>query len=85
MGPSLADALLVTVAYPRASRLSSSRVLRIPLSSLSGMMYVLHEQGAVVTHVVASVVEVEPSELDEKGAEQTTPSRKRSKKIKEHC
>jgi hypothetical protein len=49
------------------------------------MMYVLHEQGAVVTHVVASVVEVEPSELDEKGAEQTTPSRKRSKKRKEHC
>jgi len=50
-------------------------------------MYVLHEQGAVVTHVVASVVEVEPSELDGKGVEQKTPSRKRSssKKRKEHC
>lgn len=85
MGPDLTDALVVTVALPRASRLSSNRVLRIPLSSMSGMMNVLHQQGAVVTHVGATVAEVEPAQLHGEGTEEPTPPRKRgsSKKGRE--
>lgn len=86
MGPGLADALVITVAYPQASRLSSSRVLKIPLSSLSGMMNVLHQQGAVVTHVGPTVAEVEPGERRGLGADAPPPPRKRgsNRKTKEH-
>jgi hypothetical protein len=65
MGPAHADAFVVTVAYPQASRLSSSRVLRIPLASLSGMMQILHQQGAAVLQVGSPIVEAAPSESRE--------------------
>jgi len=86
MGPGLADALVITVAYPQASRLSSSRVLKIPLSSLSDMMNVLHQQGAVVTHVGPTVAEAEPGERRAQGADAPPPPRKRgsNRKTKEH-
>lgn len=79
MGPSLTDALVVTVAYPQTPQRLSSRVLRIPLQSLSSMMNGLHQQGAVVTHVGASIAE--HSDSAPTAAENTPedrPSRKRA-------
>lgn len=78
MGPNHTDALTVTVAYPQALRLSTSRVLKIPLSSLSGMMNVLHQQGAVVTRVVGTTaVDVDSAQIHEERTAEPTPPRKR--------